>query len=75
MFKLELKACFTKWYAGLVKEQLEHGVELGAIKPDLRISILKPLHARWLMEAIAKVRSDVIVNGFEKSGIKESIVY
>ena len=48
---------------------------VGAIKPDLRISILKPLHARWLMEAIAKVRSDVIVNGFEKSGIKESIVY
>ena len=33
MFKLELKACFTKWYAGLVKEQLEHGVQSSKLHP------------------------------------------
>ena len=74
-FKQELKACFTKWYAGLVKEQLRDGVELNDIKPDLRTSTLKPLHAHWLIEAISKIPSDVIVDGFVKAGIKDSIVY
>jgi hypothetical protein len=75
VFKQELKACFIKWYAGLVKEQLSDGVELRNIKPDLRTSILKPLQAHWLIEAISKIPSDVVVDGFSKSGIKESIVY
>ena len=71
VFKKELKACFTKWYADVVKGELEKRVELGLIKPDIRISILKPLHARWLMEVIAKVPA----TGFEKAGIKDSIFY
>ena len=66
VFKQELKARFIKWYAGLVTEQLDDGVELGAIKPDLRISALKPFRAHWLMEATFKIPSDVIVDGVEK---------
>ena len=55
VFKQELKSCFIKWYAELVKEQLRDGVELEKIKPDLRSSILKPLHAHWLIEAFSKI--------------------
>ena len=75
VFKQELKECFIKRYAGLVKDQLGDGVELENIKPDLRISVLKPLHAHWLIEAISNISSDVVVEGFVKSGIKDSIVY
>ena len=74
VFKQELKACFIRWYAELVKKQLSAGVELGNIKPDLRISVLKPLHARWLIEAASHLSSDVLIEGFIKAGIKDSII-
>ena len=45
VFKQELKACFIRWCAGPVKDQLRDGVQLENIKPDIRISVLKPLHA------------------------------
>ena len=45
VFKKELKACFTKWYADVVKGELEKRVELGLIKPDIRIHVA----ASWLM--------------------------
>ena len=72
VFKQELKACFIKWYAGLVKEQLRDGVELENTKADLRTSILRPLQAHWLIEAISKIISDMVVEGFVKSGINIS---
>ena len=73
VFKQELKACFIRWYADLVKKQLGDRVELENIKPDLRISVLKPLHARWLIEAVSNISSDVIIEGFVKAGIMDSI--
>ena len=47
-------------YAGLVKDQLRDGMQLENIKPDLRISVLKPLPANWLIEAVEDVYSQVI---------------
>ena len=66
VFKQELKACFIKWYAGVVTDQLGDGVEFENIKPDLRISVLDPLNAHWLIEAISNISSDVVVQGFVK---------
>ena len=74
-FKQELKSCFIKWYAGLVKEQLRDGVELNDIKPDLYTCMYIHLEGLHLIEAISKIPSDVIVEGFVKAGIKDSIVY
>ena len=62
-----LKACFIMWYAGLVKDQLRDGVQLENIKLDLRIAVLKPLHANWL---IALISSDVIIEGFVKPQLR-----
>ena len=50
-FKQELRECFTRWYATLVKNDIEKGRKLSTIQPDLRTSNLKPIHARWLIEA------------------------
>ena len=75
-FKREMKECFTKWYASLVKKQLDQGKDVSEIKPDLRTSTVKPIHARWLMEVLYKLdkNSDMIVSGFEKAGIKDFVV-
>ena len=75
-FKREMKECFTRWYASLVKKQLDQGKDVSEVKPDLRTSTVKPIHARWLMEVHSKLskNNDIIVSGFEKAGIKDFIV-
>ena len=71
-FKREMKELFTKWYAAIVKKELDQGKDVSTIKPDIRTSTVKPVHARWLIEVHSKLgkNRDVIVSGFEKAGIK-----
>ena len=75
VFKRVLRECFTRWYATIVQNDLDKGKELSTIKPDLRTSILKPIHAQWLIEAhnTLSKEKDLIVQGFEKASIKETI--
>ena len=74
-FKRVLRECFTRWYATIVQSDLDKGKELSTIRPDLRTSILKPIHARWLIEThnTLSKEKDLIVQGFEKAGIKDTI--
>ena len=51
-FKSELKGQFNKWYSAEVQSALEKGVELNEVKVDLRCSTLKPIHAKWLVNAL-----------------------
>ena len=43
---------------------------------DFRLSTITPIHAQWLMDvhAIIKEKSDILVDGFKKSGIFECLV-
>ena len=42
---------------------------------DLRLSIMKPLGAKWLIEDVEdmKPRKDVIINGFRSAGIMDEV--
>ena len=74
-FKRVLRECFTRLYATVVQNDLDKGKELSTIRPELlRTSILKPIHARWLIEAhnTLSKEKDLIVQGFEKA---DSILY
>ena len=70
-----MKELFTKWYAAIVKKELDQGKDVSTIKPDIRTSTVKPIHARWLIEVHSKLgkNRDLIVSGFEKAGIKDFI--
>lgn len=74
-FKREMKDNFSRWYADEVKKGLDRGVKFQDLKVDLRASIIKPLHANWLILAISKLQSnsDIITRGFEKTGILDSV--
>ena len=41
---------FNVWYADTVSKQLSNGVAPGDVKISLKLSDLKPLHARWIVE-------------------------
>ena len=40
---------FTTWYSAEVQKQMESGNNTDEIEVDLRLSVLKPLHAIWLV--------------------------
>ena len=68
-----LKKEFNAWYSQKVYEQ---SGEETPVPVDLRLSVLKPLGAQWLINTFNYLVSnnDIIVNGFKASGISD-IVY
>ena len=63
-----LKVAFQEWYAELVSSQFQKGqVEL----IDLRMSIVKPLEAKWMVNLYDYLQSkpEIVHNGFRAAGI------
>ena len=70
-FKNHMKNSFAKWYAEEVREAMGHGNAIEDIKVDLRASLIKPLHANWVISAISVLATDTLKKPFEKIGIVE----
>ena len=66
---------FNAWYADRVSKQLSNGVIPGDVKVSLKLSDLKPLHARWIVEIYnhLKHQNDSIIKGFDAAGHSEVI--
>ncbi len=49
-FKDQLKQSFQSWYASQIQKQIKTKTDSASLSPiDLRLSVVKPLHAQWLM--------------------------
>ena len=48
MAKDYTKQKFSDWFTCQINTGLENGQELDNIEIDYRLSVLKPLHAKWL---------------------------
>ena len=74
-----MKACFTEWYADNVAECLNQvpkpeNAEFSAnlvSKVNLRLSVMKPLHARWIFSVFHKLK--VIQSGWKIAGLTDAI--
>ena len=66
-FRGLLKQEFSRWYANEVQESMRQGVPISNIKVDRRASLMKPLHANWLMSVIStpSEKHDAIRKPFE----------
>ena len=64
-----LRRQFQTWYANQVKDMMEKEIENGIV--DLKMSVMKPLGARWLMGAYDYIKSkpDIVINGFRGAEI------
>ena len=64
---------FVTYYSNAVKQQLDSGKQLEDIEVDFRLSVLKPLHAKWPVELFNFFTStrgkEVIARGWKKSEI------
>ena len=65
---------FTSWYSADVQRQIENGTRIEDIEVDLRLSVLKPVHAAWLVDLynyLASTEGKVYIDkGWKKAGIK-----
>lgn len=73
--KEELRTSFVDWYAGKITEAMEksgHDVDLSSlVQPDFRLSVIKPIHAKWVVKALSDVgaKRELIKSGWRKAGI------
>ena len=66
---------YNEWFADQVSQQLTRGILPADVKVSSKISLIKPLHAQWIVNLYEKLRKEpaMIINGFEASGISEAI--
>ena len=59
------------------REQLSLGKKVEEIKIEFRLTTLKPLHAKWLVEYYNEITSEngssIIINGWKAAGIYDAI--
>ena len=72
-----MKKKFTTWYADQITQAMDKGQELETIEVALKLSIVKPLHAKWLIEIYNEMTSDdgkqVCLKGWQVAGIKDAV--
>ena len=70
-----LKHSFQAWYASQIEKQIQQNPDSPVTPVDFRLSIIKPLHAQWLIDTYdyIKSRPEIIVNGFKAAGIFDKI--
>ena len=71
-----IKDQFTSWYSAQIQSQLDSGVVLDDVDVDLRLSVLKPIHATWIVSMYNHLSSSEgrqsIAKGWKKAGVRES---
>ena len=73
--KDHLRRSFQSWYSEQVSKQLEEGKEPEDVKVDTRLTIMKPLGAKWLTSAYDYLRSEsgIVRGGFIEAGIVQAL--
>ena len=59
------------WYSQEILKQMEAGKRSDQIKVDVHVSVVKPLHATWIVKYCdyARTKPQLIINGWKESGI------
>ena len=72
-----MKKKFTVWYADQVQRAMDASKSMEEIDIDLKLSVLKPLHASWLIELFDHMTSPagkaVSLKGWEVAGITDAV--
>ena len=72
-----MKEKFSTWYSEQISQALENGDKLENINIPFKITVLKPLHAKWLVEFYSHIKSgekrEIITRGFERVGITHAL--
>ena len=77
VYKKEMQAQFSQWYSQKVADGEKAGRTIHEIVTDidLRTSVIKPIHATWMMRVQENIRHqpDIIIKGFQETGILKAV--
>ena len=70
-FKDAMKHQFTGWYSDQVNGQLQQGTAVAYVCVDLRLLVVKPLNAKWIIKAVESISEnpEIVISGFKRAGI------
>lgn len=72
-----MKKKFANWYTDQITQAMDNGQELDTIEVELKLSIVKPLHAKWLIEMYNEMTSadgkQICLKGWKVAGITEAV--
>ena len=70
-----LRKKFECWYAQQITDQLNKGISVYDLNVPLKLSVIKPIHANWLLGLYDHLKHscDTIIKGFEMAGIKDAL--
>ena len=72
-----MKDQFTSWYSAQIQSQLDSGVVLDDVDVDLRLSVLKPIHATWIVSMYNHFSSSEgrqsIAKGWKKADVTDVV--
>jgi hypothetical protein len=75
--KRMMKNKFTLWYADQITRALDDGNELNNINVSMKLSVVKPLHAKWIIEMYDHMTSTagkaVCLKAWEVTGISAAV--
>ena len=72
-----IKDQFTSWCSAQIQSQLDSGMVLNDVDVDLRLSVLKPIHATWIVSMYNHLSSSEgrqsIAKGWKKAGVTDVV--
>ena len=73
--KCFIAAKYQDWYAEKFIQQLNRGVAAHDVKVDVKLSIMKPLHAKWIIEMYHHPQrsKQIVISGFRKAHVTEAV--
>ena len=76
-FKQCMKQKFVEWYSNEFMQCLDEGEKFEIIEIEFKLSTMKPLHVKWLMEMYELMTTapgrEICLKGWVKSGISKAI--
>ena len=69
-----LKRKFECWHAQQISKQLDDGSKFYDIQTPLKLSVIKPIHVKLLLELYDHFQNfpDYIIKGIKRAGIKDA---
>ena len=72
-----MKKKFVDWYARKVISGMDNNVPIDEINVELKLSIMKPLHASWIISLYNHMTSfegrSIVISGWRRSGIYDAV--
>ena len=71
----QISAKYNSWLANEVSKQLRAGKAAADVKVSFKLSVIKPLHAKWIADLYNTLKDDkeMAINGFRSAASTKAI--